>query len=230
MTELSYICFMEKRAFKDKVFSELARISGALSNPHRLEIVDLLSQGEKTVEKIAQHTGMSVANASQHLQVLKNGSIVEIQRQGNFIFYRLANDRVSEIWKNLRDFGTSRLSAIDKVVKEFRAGKQIFESLNITGLLKKMDEENVYLLDVRPEDEYASGHIAYSVCIPIDELIDHLHELPKNQAIVAYCRGPFCVFADEAIEVLRQHGFQAYRLEEGFTDWKLKGLPTSTSH
>ncbi len=215
--------------FKDKVFSELARISGALSNPRRLEIIDLLSQGEKTVEKIAHHTGMSVANASQHLQVLKNGSLVEIKRQGNFIFYRLANDHVSEIWKNLRNFGTERISEIDQVVKEFRAEKQIFESLHIAGLLKKMDQEIVVLLDVRPQDEYASGHIADSICIPIDELADRLHELPKNQSIIAYCRGPFCVFADEAIQLLRQNGYQAFRLEEGFPDWKLKGLPVGVT-
>lgn len=216
---------MEKREFKDKVFSELARISGALSNPRRLEIIDLLSQGEKTVEKIAQHTGMSVANASQHLQVLKNGSLVEIKRQGNFIYYRLASEQVSEIWKNLRDFGTDRLSEIEQVVKAFRAGKEIFESLSIEGLLKKMELENVTLLDVRPQDEYHSGHIADSVCIPINELAGRLHELPKTQLIVAYCRGPFCVFADEATQLLRQNGFQSSRLEEGFPDWKLKGLP-----
>lgn len=225
-----YIRFMEKREFKDSVFSELARISGALSNPRRLEIIDLLSQGEKTVEKIAQHTGMSIANASQHLQVLKNGSLVEIKRQGNFIFYRLTNDHVSEIWRNLRDFGTARLSEINKVVKEFRAEKQIFESLNISELLKKMITENVVMLDVRPQDEYASGHILDSVCIPMDELADRLNELPKNCSIVAYCRGPFCVFADEAIQLLRKNGYQAYRLEEGFPDWKLKGLPIGVNN
>jgi len=221
---------MEKRAFKDKVFSELARISGALSNPRRLEIIDLLSQGEKTVERIAVATGMSIANASQHLQVLKNGSLVEIKRQGNFIFYRLTNNQVAEIWKNLREFGIDRLSEIDTAVTEFRAEKQIFESVTITQLLKKMDEENVVLLDVRPLDEYASGHISASVCIPIDELADRMNELPKNQAIVAYCRGPFCVFADEAIYLLRKNGFRAIRMEEGFPDWKLKGLPVTSDN
>jgi len=221
---------MEKRAFKDKVFSELAKISGALSNPRRLEIIDLLSQGEKTVERIAVATGMSVANASQHLQVLKNGSLVEIKREGNFIFYRLTNNKVAEIWKNLREFGIDRLSEIDKAVTEFRAEKQIFESVTITQLLKKMDEENVVLLDVRPLDEYSSGHISASVCIPIDELADRMNELPKNQTIVAYCRGPFCVFADEAIYLLRKNGFQASRMEEGFPDWKLKGLPVTSDN
>jgi rhodanese-related sulfurtransferase/DNA-binding transcriptional ArsR family regulator len=221
---------MEKRAFKDKVFSELAKISGALSNPRRLEIIDLLSQGEKTVERIAVATGMSVANASQHLQVLKNGSLVEIKRQGNFIFYRLTNTQVAEIWKNLREFGIDRLSEIDKTVAEFRAEKQIFESVTITQLLKKMDVENVILLDVRPLDEYTSGHISTSVCIPIDELADRMNELPKNQAIVAYCRGPFCVFADEAIYLLRENGFRAIRMEEGFPDWKLKGLPVTSDN
>ena len=216
--------------FKDKVFSELARVSGALSNPRRLEIVDLLSQGEKTVEKIAEHTGMSIANASQHLQVLKNGSLVEIKRKGNFIIYRLANDKVGEIWKNLRDFGTARLSEIDVAVNEFRAAKQIFDSLSIDALLEKMENEQVIMLDVRPQDEYRSGHISDSVCIPINELANRLGELRRSQTIVAYCRGPFCVFADEAVELLRKNGFRAFRLEEGFPDWKAKGLPIEVNN
>lgn len=216
---------MEKRAYKDTVFSELARVSGALSNFRRLEIIDLLAQGEKTVEKIALDTGMSVANTSQHLQVLKNGSLVEIKRQGNHIFYRLSSDKVAEIWKLMRDFGMSRIAEIDRVVKDFREQKQILESVTIDGLLKKMDEGHIVLLDVRPEEEYLSGHIAQSISIPIEQLADRIGELSLDKTIIAYCRGPFCVFANEAVALLKQHNYNAIRLEEGFPDWKLKGLP-----
>lgn len=216
---------MEKRAYKDTVFSELARVSGALSNPRRLEIIDLLAQGEKTVEKIALETGMSVANTSQHLQVLKNGSLVEIKRQGNHIFYRLSSDKVAEIWKLMRDFGMSRIAEIDRVVKDFREQKQILESVTIDELLKKMEEGHIVLLDVRPEEEYLSGHIVQSISIPIEQLADRIGELSLDKTIIAYCRGPFCVFADEAVALLKQYNYNAIRLEEGFPDWKLKGLP-----
>lgn len=216
---------MEKRAYKDTVFSELARVSGALSNPRRLEIIDLLAQGEKTVEKIAFETGMSIANASQHLQVLKSGCLVEIKRQGNHIYYRLSSDQVAEIWKLMRDFGSSRIAEIDRVVKDFREQKQILESVTIDKLLQKMEEGHVVLLDVRPEVEFLSGHIAQSISIPFDQLADRIGELSPDKTIIAYCRGPFCVFADDAVALLKQHNYDAIRLEEGFPDWKLKGLP-----
>ena len=216
---------MEKREFKDKVFSELAKITQALGNARRLEIVDLLAQGEKTVEVIASHTGMSVANASQHLQVLKGGNLVTVQRKGNFISYKLTNNEVAIIYTLLRDFGTSRIAEIDKVVKEFRTNKDSLESVTIDELLNKLTLDNVVMLDVRPKDEYESGHISGSISIPFDQLINRLTELSSDKQIIAYCRGPFCVFADEAVSLLRQHNFLANRLEEGFPDWKLKGLP-----
>ncbi len=218
---------MEKREFKDKVFSELAKISQALGNPRRLEIIDLLAQGEKTVEVIASHTGMSTANASQHLQVLKAGNIVTVQRRGNFISYKLTNNEVANIYTSLRDFGTSRVAEIDKVIKEFRANKDSLQSVTIDELLNKITLENVIFLDVRPTDEYESGHISGSISVPFDDLKGRLSELPSDKQIIAYCRGPFCVFADEAVHFLRQHNFSANRLEEGFPDWKLKGLPVS---
>ncbi|MFN3405673.1 MAG: ArsR/SmtB family transcription factor [Cytophagaceae bacterium] len=215
----------DKREFKDKLFGELARISGALSNARRLEIIDLLCQGEKTVEKISVSTNMSIANTSQHLQVLKAGNLVEIRREGNFIFYRISDEKVIQIWNLLRLLGTERMAEIEKVVKDFRSKKEVFESINIDQLLLKMKEENVMVIDVRPEDEFLSGHIKGAVSIPIDQLESRLKLLPKNQKIVAYCRGPFCVFADEAVQILKKKKFSAIRLEEGFADWKLKGLP-----
>lgn len=220
---------MDKREFKDKVFSELAKISQALGNAKRLEIVDLLAQGEKTVDKIAASTGMSVANTSQHLQVLKAGNLVSIQRKGNFISYKLSSTDVAIIYTLLRDFGTSRIAEIDKVVKEFRAGKHNLDSVTVEELIDKMSLENVVLLDVRPQDEFESGHISGALSIPIEQLAERLSEIPSDKTVVAYCRGPFCVFADEAVKLLHQHNFNVTRLEEGFPDWKMKGLPIETT-
>lgn len=220
---------MEKRAFKDKVYTELARVTTALGNPRRLEIIDLLAQGERSVEKIAFETGMSVANASKHLQVLKAGNLVEVQRNGNFIIYNLASDQVTKIWHLLRDFGIQRIAEVDKIVRDFRDGKEKLESVTIDDLIERINLEEVVLLDVRPESEYNFGHIFQALSIPIEQLAERLNELPKNKEIIAYCRGPFCVFADEATELLLKNNFKAKRLTEGFPDWKLKGLPVAAN-
>jgi rhodanese-related sulfurtransferase len=168
---------------------------------------------------------LSIANASQHLQVLKVAQLVEINRQGNFIYYRLSSSNVFKAWKALRELGVERIAAIEKVVKEFRKSKFDFETVTIDGLIEKLDSGKVTILDVRPESEFKQGHIANAVSIPIDELSKRLKELPKRTEIIAYCRGPFCVYADEAIKILTKAGYKATRLEEGFPDWKLQDLP-----
>jgi rhodanese-related sulfurtransferase len=216
---------MEKREFKDRVFLELAKVSTALGNAKRLEIIDLLAQGEKTVERIALETGTSIANTSKHLQVLKAGNIVEIKRSKNFIIYKLSSDKVAQIWSLLRDFGTERIAEVDKVVRDFRKGKVDLESVTIDQLIERLETDEVVLLDVRPEEEYKSGHIANALSIPIEQLASRLQELPRNKEIIAYCRGPFCVFADDATEFLLSHNYKSKRLKEGYPDWKLKGLP-----
>lgn len=220
---------MNKRQFKDTVYSELARITRSLANPHRLEIIELLAQGEFSVEQIAGQTNLPIANASQHLQVLKNAHLVEINRQGNFIFYRLSNDTVFKAWKALRELGVERISSIEKMVQEFRKSKFDFETVTIDELIEKLDSGNVTLVDVRPEAEYRHGHIAHAISIPIAELSKRLKELPKRGEIIAYCRGPFCVYADEAVALLTKAGYNANRLEEGFPDWKLQNLPVEVS-
>jgi rhodanese-related sulfurtransferase/predicted transcriptional regulator len=220
---------MNKRQFKDKVYSELARITKSMANPHRMEIIELLAQGEFSVEQIADQTNLSIANASQHLQVLKNAQLVEINRQGNFIFYRLADINVFKAWKALRELGVERISSIEKVVKEFRKSKFDFETVTIDELIEKIDTGKVTILDVRPETEYKQGHIAHAISIPIEELSKRLTELPKRAEIIAYCRGPFCVYADEAVTLLTKAGYKANRLEEGFPDWKLQELPVEIS-
>jgi rhodanese-related sulfurtransferase/DNA-binding transcriptional ArsR family regulator len=216
---------MNKRQFKDKVYSELARITKSMANPHRLEIIELLAQGEFSVEQIAEQTNLPIANASQHLQVLKLAQLVEINRQGNFIFYRLANANVFKAWRALRELGVERIEAIDKVVKEFRKSKFDFETVTIDELIEKLESGKVTILDVRPESEFKQGHIANAISIPIEELSKRLKELPKRTEIIAYCRGPFCVYADEAVALLMKAGYKATRLEEGFPDWSLMGLP-----
>jgi rhodanese-related sulfurtransferase/uncharacterized protein YerC len=220
---------MEKREFKDRVFHELARVSTALGNAKRLEIVDLLAQGEKTVEKIAIETGTSVANASKHLQVLKAGNLVQVKRSGNYIYYKLSDEKVALIYQLLRDFGTVRIAEIDKVIRDFRAGKVNLESVSIEDLIKRMALDNVVFLDVRPVEEFNAGHITNALSIPIDQLTERLKEIPKDKEIIAYCRGPFCVFADDATELLLKNNYKAIRLKEGYPDWKLKGLAVSNN-
>lgn len=220
---------MNKREFKDKVYGELAKITKSMANPHRLEIIELLAQGECSVEQIAEQTNLPIANASQHLQVLKVAQLVDINRQGNFIYYRLANSNVFKAWKSLRELGVERIATVEKLVRDFRKSKFDFESVSINDLIQKIELGKVTILDVRPESEFNQGHIANAISIPIDQLSSRLKELPKRTEIVAYCRGPFCVFADEAVAMLIKAGYKATRLEEGFPDWHVQALPIEIS-
>ena len=216
---------MNKREFKNKVYDELAKITKALANPHRLEIIELLAQGDYSVEQISVQTDLSLANTSQHLQVLKAAQLVDVARNGNFIYYRLANTNVFKAWKALRELGVERIASIEKLVKDFRQSKFKFESVTIDELVKKIEAGRVTILDVRPETEFRKGHIANSVSIPFDQLSKRMNELSKRNEIIAYCRGPFCVFADEAVAMLTKAGYKAKRLEEGYPDWAVVGLP-----
>jgi rhodanese-related sulfurtransferase len=220
---------MKKREFKDKVYGELAKITKSMANPHRLEIIELLAQGEFSVEQIAEQTSLTIANTSQHLQVLKSAQLVDITRKGNFIFYRLANSNVFKTWKALRELGVERIATIEKLVKDFRKSKFDFATVSIDELVQKIELDNITILDVRPESEYDRGHIANAVSIPINQLKERLKELPKRIEIIVYCRGPFCVFADEAVAILTKAGYNATRLEEGFPDWQLQNLPVEVS-
>ncbi|UYZ61251.1 metalloregulator ArsR/SmtB family transcription factor [Hymenobacter latericus] len=216
---------MEKRAFKDAVYGQLADLTKALANPRRLEIVDLLAQGEFAVEDIARETGLSVANASQHLQVLKGVQLVSAQRDGHYLRYRLANPDVYAAWQLLRTYGLTRQASIARVVQDFRRQRDVLQTVTIDELLGKLAEEGVVLLDVRPRQEYNQGHLPQALSTPLEELLSRLQELPRTSPVVAYCRGPFCVFADEAVQLLTARGYVAQRLEEGFPDWKHRNLP-----
>lgn len=218
---------MEKRDFKDKIYSILAGLVKAMANPHRLEIIDLLGQGERSVDDIAKETGLSIANASQHLQVLKQSNLVQIKRDGNFILYRLSNDNVYRLWKDLRDMGMENFTDAEKIVNVFRMQKNSLEPVRVADLVALMESSNIVFLDVRPEQEFYSGHISKAINIPIHQLAKRVSELKKTKQYIVYCRGPFCVFADEAVGLLSKKGFKAKRLEEGFMDWKLLGMPVN---
>ncbi len=219
---------MDKREFKDKVYSVLSVMVKAMANPHRLEIIELLSQRERSVEEIARETNLSIANASQHLQVLKQANLVQIKRQGNYIHYRLANDNLFKAWINLREIGMENLAEVDKIIKDFRTQKSSLEVISFEELITRMKSGRTILLDVRPELEYEAGHIPDAINLPIEQLMKRTGELSKSKQYFVYCRGPFCVMADEAVQILTKKGFKVKRLKEGFPDWKAKGLPVST--
>jgi rhodanese-related sulfurtransferase len=219
---------MEKRIFKDKAYALLARMIKAMASPRRLEIVDLLGQGEKSVEQIADETEMTVANTSQHLQILKAANLVEIRRNKNHIHYRLAHEEIYRSWMALRELGLERMAEMERLVKDFREKRNTLEPLSIDELVKKMRTKNIVVLDVRPAEEFKNGHIPGAIGVAVNELPGKLKTLSKNKEYVAYCRGPFCVFADEAVNILAKKGFKAKRLVEGFPEWKLRGLPIET--
>lgn len=216
---------MDKREFKDKVYNELARVTRAIGNPRRMEIIDLLAQGSFSVEKIAGQTGMSIANASQHLQVLKAARLVDISRKGNFIYYQLASEKVFQAWRALRDLGLIQNAEAEKLIRDFYHSRHQLEPVSMEELRQKINRQDVVVLDVRPDEEYERGHIHRAISIPVEELTKRMEVLPRQTEIIAYCRGPLCVYADEAVALLREKGYQAKRLKEGFPDWVAMGFP-----
>jgi rhodanese-related sulfurtransferase len=217
----------EHRVFKNALYDQFARIGRAMANPHRLELLDLLAQGERRVEELAREANLPIANASQHLQVLRRARLVEIRRQGTSVYYRLGDERVFRLWQALRDLGQTRLAEVDALVRTYLEDRDQFEAVDVPALQRLLHEEDVVVLDVRPATEYRAGHIPGAYSIPIDELTARLHELPAEREIVAYCRGPYCVFADEAVALLRARGYRASRLAEGFPDWRAAGFPVA---
>src|SRR5437588_2560240 len=215
----------EKRAFKNQLYEQFARIGKALASPHRLELLDVLAQCERTVEALAKATDMSVANASQHLQVLRVAHLVETRREGTSIYYRLTSEGVSTLWLSLRAVGEAHLPEIDRVVETFLHDRAQWHPITAEALLEDLSSDRVILLDVRPAEEYQAGHLPRALSIPLAELEARLSEVPLDKEIVAYCRGPYCIFADEAVTLLRARGYRARRLEEGVADWRKLALP-----
>jgi rhodanese-related sulfurtransferase len=216
------------REVKDRLFGQFARVGKALASPKRLEIVDLLAQGERTVEEIARETDMSVASASQHLQALKGARMVEARREGLYAHYRLAGEDVFRTWQAVRALGESRLAEVDRVVETYLEDRDALEAVDVMELMERLSDGSVVVLDVRPEEEYRAGHIPGAHSVPVEKLEAYLEEIPKNQEVVAYCRGPYCVFSDEAVALLSSRGYRAKRLAEGLPDWRAAGMPVES--
>ena len=212
------------RRFKTAIYEQFARVGKALASPHRIELVELLSQGPRTVEALARMTDMSLANTSQHLQVLRGAGLLEATKDGLFVTYRLADPSVAELLLALRKVAETRLAEVAKITHDFLAESALLEPVDEDALRRRVRRGEVTLLDVRPPEEYAVAHIPGALSVPLPELAKRLSDLPKRQEVVAYCRGPYCVLAVEAVKLLRAHGFKAVRLEEGVLDWAALGL------
>jgi rhodanese-related sulfurtransferase len=214
---------MAHREFKDQLYPQFARIGQALASEKRLELVDLLAQAPRHVVALAQETEMSVANVSQHLHVLRYANLVEAERRGNMTFYRLSDPAVVKLWLALRGVAESRLAEVKELARSLsgRDDGNVVPRDEVGRLLK----HDAVLLDVRPKQEFDAGHLRGAINIPIDELRDRLSELPQDRQIITYCRGEFCVFADEAAEILRSKGYDVARLEGGWPEWQAEGRP-----
>jgi rhodanese-related sulfurtransferase/DNA-binding transcriptional ArsR family regulator len=213
----------DPRRFKDSVYGHIARLGKAVAAPKRLELLDLLCQSPRTVEMLAGQAGISIANASRHLQILRAAGLVETEKKGLYVEYRLADEAVGRFYLSLRNLAESRLAEIGKVASVFFEQPGPLESVDGDELLRRVRSGEVTILDVRPAEEYRAGHIPGARSVPVAELRAKLEELPKGREIVAYCRGPHCVMAAEAVEVLLRRGFRARRLEQGVLEWRARG-------
>jgi rhodanese-related sulfurtransferase/DNA-binding transcriptional ArsR family regulator len=218
------------RRFKTAIYEQFARVSKALGSGHRVELVELLTQGPRTVEALARLTDMSVANTSAHLQVLRGAGLVESTKDGLFVTYRLADPSVGDLLLAVRRVAEARLAEVQKITRAFLAENAQAEPIDERALRARVRKGEVTLLDVRPPEEFASGHIPGALSVPLPELARQLSTLPKRREVVAYCRGPYCVLAVEAVKQLRARGFKAVRLEEGVLDWAALGLPVERTH
>lgn len=219
---------MDDRQYKDTMFEHQSRVGKALSSPKRLEILDVLAQGPRTVEVLAQQSSLTVANTSRHLQVLRAARLVEAGKKGLFVTYRLADEEVSGFLRSMRILAEHRLAEIEQITRTFLASRTGMEAVNREILLRRVREGEVTVLDVRPLEEFEAGHIPGAVSVPLAELKTRLKNFPKGREIVAYCRGPYCVLAIKAVEFLRKKGFRAIRLEDGISDLRAHGFDIAT--
>jgi rhodanese-related sulfurtransferase len=216
---------MPSGSAKGALFDALASVAQALGSGRRAEIVDVLAQGERSVDEIASEIDQSVANTSQHLRVLARAGVVRSRREGTRVFYRLASERVSDLWAAVRDVAVRHVAEVRVLADEYLGERDEVEQLSAEELEQRLARDQVVLLDVRPEPEYRAGHIAGARSAPVAELPSLLPKLPRRREIVAYCRGPYCVYADDAVRLLRERGLKARRLDVGFPEWRRAGLP-----
>jgi rhodanese-related sulfurtransferase/DNA-binding transcriptional ArsR family regulator len=213
------------RAFKDALYAQFARVGHAVSSPKRLELLDLLGQGEKTVEVLAEQTATPVKNTSAHLRVLRQARLVETRRDGTYVRYRLADEAVAAFFLALQTLGRDRYAEVREVAESYLERRDTLEPIAPAELRRRLDAGDVTLIDVRPQDEFAAGHIRGALSVPVTELTARLRELPKRKEIVAYCRGQYCVLAVTAVELLRQRGYRARRFIESIPAWRARGYP-----
>lgn len=217
------------RRFKDSIYEKLARVSKALASPRRVELLDLLAQGPRTVDALARMADMSLANTSAHLQVLRRAGLLEATKEGLFVTYRLAHPKVAELFLSIRRVAEERIAEVERTTREFLADNELLEPVDEAALRTKVRSGEVTVLDVRPREEFETAHLPGALSVPLPELAKRLSELPRRREVVAYCRGPYCVLAVAAVKLLRRNGFKAIRLEDGVLDWAARGLPLETS-
>lgn len=218
----------DHRPFKSALYEQFARLGKALASPARLELLDLLAQGERSVEDLAREADLSVANASAHLRVLSGAQLASARKEGVRVYYRLADPAVFRLWTALRETGERQLADIERLVATYLQERQQLEAISREELRRRLQATGTVVIDVRPAVEYQQGHIAGARSMPLGELEQRLGELQRDADVVAYCRGPYCVFADEAVGLLRSRGFAAIRYPEGYPGWAAAGLPTET--
>jgi len=216
------------RSIKDGLYAQFARIGKALAHPIRIELLDLLCQGERSVEVLSEAASVGVANTSAHLRVLREARLVETRREGTKIFYRLASDSVCELFFGVRDLAAERYAEVEMIARDFFEVSDDLEPVDREELRRRVEEGTVVILDVRPAEEYEAGHIPGAISVPLEELPERLSHLPREVDIVAYCRGPYCVLAPQALDTLHRNGFRARRLADGLPEWRRAGLPVET--
>jgi len=219
---------MPHRELKDPLYAQFARIGHAVSSPKRLELLDLLSQGEKTVETLAEQSSMPLKNTSAHLRVLRQARLVDTRRDATYVYYRLASEDVSRFLRELQSLARVRLAEVEQVARLYIDDRDVMEPVSLDELRRRMRDGDVTVIDVRPEEEFRAGHIPGARSIPVAQLKRRLSEIPKKKEIVAYCRGPYCVYSVEAIAILRKHGYRARRADEGLPEWRANSLPVTT--
>ncbi len=221
---IQFLPVMKGREFKDAMYDGLSKLLKALANPYRLEIIEMLSQGEKSVEGIVQTTSLSFANASQHLQVLKNNNILKSRKVSHYVYYSIVNNDFLAMYQHIVKFSVTEIAELEKIMNRQRDDNKALNSVSLDELETMIRDKNVLLMDVRPATEYEFGHITGAVSVPMNDLLCCLKDFSKEKEIVAYCRGPFCVLADEAVKILTENGFKIRRLDEGYPEWKMKQL------
>lgn len=212
---------------KQALFEQLALVARALGSAIRLELLDYLAQGERTVEGLAEVTGLTVANTSKHLQQLRHAGLAQARREGLHVYYRMSGDDVLEAIMALRELARTRLAEVDHLIESYLAHKDDMEAVAAGELMARLKDGLVTVLDVRPPEEFVQGHLPQAVNVPLPELEKHLDELPRNREVIAYCRGPWCVLSFEAVSRLRKKGYRARRLDGGLPEWRQSGLPIS---